>query len=117
MTKLINVDELKQYIGDCKCCEKCPNKGRKQYECYYDCKFPDYLTKEWERVLDEQPTVDAIPIDFIEKKIDEYREKEDQTKDEPLSGYFDWVRTSERRSLEWLLLDWKAEPDEQNEET
>ena len=63
---LIDVDTLKQYIGDCKCCDKCPNKGRKQYECYYDCKFPDYLTEEWERVLDEQPTVDAIPIEWIE---------------------------------------------------
>ena len=64
--------------------------------------------------VDPVQTVDAIPIDFIEKKIDEYREKEDQTKDEPLSGYFDWVRTSERRSLEWLLLEWKAER-EQND--
>ena len=59
--------------------------------------------------LDSAPVVEAVPIEFIEKKIDEYREKEDQTKDEPLSGYFEWVNTSERRSLEWLLLVWKAE--------
>lgn len=61
------------------------------------------------KAIDSVEPVDAIPIEFIENKIDEYREKEDQTKDEPLSGYFEWVRTSERRSLEWLLLDWKAE--------
>ena len=69
---LIDVDTLKQYIGDCKCCDKCPNKGRKQYECYYECNFPDYLTKEWERVLDEQPTVDAIPVQWLRKKQDEH---------------------------------------------
>ena len=80
MRKLIEVDMLKQYIGDCKCCDKCPNKEQKQYECYYNCKFPDYLTEEWERVLDEQPIIEAIPIDFIEKKIEEYREKEEKTK-------------------------------------
>jgi hypothetical protein len=67
--------------------------------------------------IESIPTVEAIPIDFIEKKIDEYREKEDRIKDEPLAGYFEWVRTIEKRSLEWLLLDWKAEPEEQNERT
>ena len=91
MTKLINVDELKQYIGDCKCCEKCPNKGRKQYECYYDCKFPDYLTKEWERVLDEQPTVEAIPIEWIKEWIEEHHEY------------------ASRVTITWLLDDWEQE--------
>lgn len=78
---LIDVDKLKQYIGDCKCCEKCPNKGRKQYECYYDCKFPDYLTEEWERVLDEQPTIDAIPIEWLYALA----EKKESEKDMKLS--------------------------------
>lgn len=109
---LIDVDSLKQYIGDCKCCDKCPKKNRKQHECYYDCKFPDYLTEEWERVLDEQPIVKAIPIDFIEKKIDEYREKEEKTKDVPLYGSFEWLRVNERLTLEQLLLEWYAEPEE-----
>ena len=66
---LIDVDTLKQYIGDCKCCDKCPNKRWYQYECYYECNFPDFLTEEWERVLDEQPTIEAIPIKWLEEKL------------------------------------------------
>ena len=96
---LIDVDELKQYIGDCKCCDKCPNKGRKQYECYYDCKFPDYLTEEWERVLDEQPTVDAIPIEWIEKYV------------ESCHGMF----KKDMRWIEIMVAWWKEEQEKQNE--
>lgn len=61
--------------------------------------------------LDSAPVVDAVPIEFIKKKIDKYREIEDQAKDDPLSEYFEL----ERYSLEWLLVDWKAEQRKQND--
>lgn len=78
------------------------------------CKSQDYMdgVKDALEYIDNLPTVDAIPIEFIKKKINKIREIEDQAKDEPLSAYFKLVRTSERCSLEWLLLDWKAEEQE-----
>ena len=57
--RLIDADVLKKYIDDCKCCEKCSMKMR---NCNDDCELPDFLTKQWERVIDEQPTVDAVPV-------------------------------------------------------
>lgn len=59
MTRLIDADKLKQYIDDCKCCEKCDKIG---FMCNDDCELPDFLTPQWERVLNEQPTVDAEPV-------------------------------------------------------
>lgn len=93
--KLINADKLEVH-------EQLSPLGNGMYESTFIVYKDD---------IDKQPTVDAIPVDFIKKKIDKYRKKEDQAKDEPLSGYFKWVSTSKRRSLEWLLLDWKAEQD------
>ena len=58
MTRLIDADVLKKYIDDCKCCEKCSNRMR---NCNEDCELPDFLTRQWERVIDEQPTVEAKP--------------------------------------------------------
>lgn len=57
--RLINADKLKQYIDDCECCEKCDKIG---FMCNDDCELPDFLTPQWERVLNEQPTVDAEPV-------------------------------------------------------
>lgn len=61
MTRLIDADVLKKYIDDCKCCEKCPEKMR---NCNDGCEFPDFLTRQWERAIDEQPTVEAIPARY-----------------------------------------------------
>lgn len=59
MVRLIDVDKLKQYIDDCECCKKCDKIG---FMCNDDCELPDFLTPQWERVLNEQPTVDADPV-------------------------------------------------------
>ena len=57
--RLIDADVLKKYIDDCKCCEKCSKRMR---NCNEDCELLDFLTRQWERVIDEQPTVEAKPI-------------------------------------------------------
>lgn len=49
----------KQYIDDCVCCEKCDKIG---FMCNEDCELPDCVTPQWERVLNEQQTVDAEPV-------------------------------------------------------
>lgn len=54
--RLIDADKLKEYIDDCECCKKCDKIG---FMCNDDCELPDILTPQWERVLNEQPTVDA----------------------------------------------------------
>lgn len=54
--RLIDADKLKEYIDDCECCKKCDKIG---FMCNDDCELPDFLTPQWERVLNEQPTVDA----------------------------------------------------------
>lgn len=51
--RLIDADALYQYMEDAAWCKNCPDK---KIGCYYDCKFPDCCTREWERVLNEQPT-------------------------------------------------------------
>ena len=63
MTRLIDVDKLKQYIDDCEFCEKC---NMESFRCYVGCELPDCVTPQWERVLNEQQPVDAIPIEWIE---------------------------------------------------
>lgn len=57
--RLIDVDALKSYIDACKVCENCTERS---VNCEYDCDMPDYLTPQIERILDEQPTIDAEPI-------------------------------------------------------
>lgn len=57
--RMIDADALKKYIDDCACCEKCQVKSCR---CDEDCDFPGFLTAQWERAIDEQPTVDAVPV-------------------------------------------------------
>ena len=57
--RLIDADKLKQYIDDCECCDKCDKIG---FMCNEHCELPDFLTHQWERVLNEQPTVEAEPV-------------------------------------------------------
>ena len=54
---LIDADALKKYLDDCVFCKKCPNKNKGNSYCTLDCKFPDYCDDEWQRVIDEQPTI------------------------------------------------------------
>ena len=59
MSRYIDADALKRYIDDCDVCTNCKEK---KLSCDIDCPMPDCLTKDWERVIDEQPTVDAVPV-------------------------------------------------------
>lgn len=93
MTRLIDVDKLKQYIDDCKCCEKC---NMISFRCDDYCEFPDFLTPQWERVLNEQQTVDAIPIEWIKEYI--------RTHPASTDIYF-----------KWMIDEWKEEQEKQND--
>lgn len=62
--RLIDANALKRYIDDAEFCIKCQ---KKKLCCDIDCPFPDGLTKEWERAINEQPTVDAVPVDAVEQ--------------------------------------------------
>ncbi len=93
MTRLIDADELKQYIDDCKCCEKCDKIG---FMCNEHCELPDFLTLQWERVLNEQPTVDAIPTAWILDWI-QYMEQ--------YYGYYTEI-------IHAMLEDWRTERNE-----
>lgn len=63
MDRLISAETLKLWIDNCGCCGNCKKTGQ---FCYQNCDFPDSLTDEWERAIDEQPTVEAIPIEWLE---------------------------------------------------
>jgi hypothetical protein len=58
---------MKKYVDGCEFCNNCQNKKNR---CAYDCVLPDYLTSEWERVIEEQPTVDAVPVKHGKWTID-----------------------------------------------
>lgn len=59
MTRLIDANKLKMYFDTCQFCEKCPDIA---FMCQISCEFPNILTPQWERAIDEQPTVDAVPV-------------------------------------------------------
>jgi hypothetical protein len=52
--RLIDENALKKYISDCDCCIGCKNQG---YGCAAECKFPDYLDEDMERMINSQPTI------------------------------------------------------------
>ena len=52
--RLIDADALKKYIDDCDCCVGCEDES---YGCAYKCKCPDYLDKDMERIINNQPTI------------------------------------------------------------
>lgn len=52
--RLIDADALKKYIDDCDCCVGCEDES---YGCSYKCKCPDYLDKDMERIINNQPTI------------------------------------------------------------
>ena len=52
--RLIDADALKEYLENCMCCDNCPDS---KLNCDIDCPLPNFLTKEWERVINEQPTI------------------------------------------------------------
>ena len=99
MTRLIDANKLKMYIDTCRFCEKCPNIA---FMCQRSCELPDCLTSQWERVIDEQPTVDAIPIEWIRawhnKPISEESKKV--------------AEQCEYDIIEWLIAEWAERKEE-----
>lgn len=57
--RLIDSDALKLAFENCEVCKKCPSASAR---CVYECTEPDSLTAGIERVIDAQPTVDAVPV-------------------------------------------------------
>lgn len=57
MARLIDADALKESIDNCDICNICPDKD---VRCSYDCGFPDVLDYKWEKLIDAQPTIDAV---------------------------------------------------------
>ena len=62
MARLIDADKFKQYIDNEECCEKCKVSG---VMCDLDCEISMTMKVQWERIIDEQPTVDAVPVEWI----------------------------------------------------
>ncbi len=80
----IDADALKRYIDDCDVCTNCKEK---KLLCDIDCPMPDCLTKDWERVIDEQATVDAVPVVRCRECI--HRDPEDHRCD---CGGHEWLK-------------------------
>ena len=57
--RLIDADALKLAFENCEVCKKCPSASDR---CAYECTEPDTLTPGIERVINAQPTVDAVPV-------------------------------------------------------
>ena len=62
--RLIDADKLKESFNNAEVCNGCPDA---ELRCNYDCKEPDFLTDGIERVIDMQPTVDAVPVVYCEE--------------------------------------------------
>nr|WP_294371949.1 hypothetical protein [uncultured Ruminococcus sp.] len=57
--RLIDADKLKSAFETCDICKECPSTSAR---CAYECTEPDFLTPGIRRVIDAQPTVDAVPV-------------------------------------------------------
>lgn len=57
--RLIDADKLKSAFETCDICKECLSKSAR---CAYECTEPDFLTPGIRRVIDAQPTVDAVPV-------------------------------------------------------
>ena len=57
--RLIDADKLKSAFETYDICKECPSKSDR---CTYECTEPDFLTPGIRRVIDAQPTVDAVPV-------------------------------------------------------
>ena len=59
MARLIDADKLKESIDNCDICDMCSDKG---IRCSFNCDFPDALDYKWEKLIDAQPTIDAVEV-------------------------------------------------------
>ena len=59
--RLIDADAFKKYLDDCDCCKNCTDGAKRMYICY-DCPLPDCCDYRWERIINEQSTIDAVPV-------------------------------------------------------
>lgn len=57
--RLIDADTLKLAFENCEVCKACPSTSARGA---YECTEPDSLTAGIERVIDAQPTCDAVPV-------------------------------------------------------
>ena len=57
--RLIDADKLKSAFETYDICKECPSKSAR---CTYECTEPDFLTPGIRRVIDAQPSVDAVPV-------------------------------------------------------
>ena len=70
------------------------------------------VTEYVKKQIDAQPTVDAIPISFIQQEIDRYYKDESITTTGTLNN---WIFRSKRLGLQYLIERWKQEQEKQNE--
>jgi hypothetical protein len=66
--------------------------------------------KLFENVLDEQPTIDAIPIEFIEKRIAELKKLNEH--EFIANGGYTSPSDYEQWELERLIRDWREQNDQ-----
>ena len=59
--RLIDADAFKKYLDDCDCCKNCTDGAKRMYICV-DCQLPDCCDYRWERIINEQSTIDAVPV-------------------------------------------------------
>lgn len=59
--RLIDADAFKKYLDDCDCCKNCTDGAKRMYICD-DCPLPDCCDYRWERIINEQSTIDAVPV-------------------------------------------------------
>ena len=70
------------------------------------------VTEYVKKQIDAQPTVDAIPVSFIQQEIDGYYKDEAVTVPGTI---INWVIRSKRLGLQYLIERWKAEQEKQND--
>ena len=102
MTRYIDVDNLSKEMYE-EAFEKDSDLQRWDSGCWIRYKL-------FENVLDAQPTIEAIPIEFIQKRID--RLKEINERIFIANGGFTSPSDYEQWELERLIRDWRAQNDE-----
>ena len=70
------------------------------------------VTEYVKKQIDAQPTVDAIPVSFIQQEIDGYYEDEAVT---TTNTIIHWIIQSKRIGLQYLIERWKQEQEKEND--
>lgn len=68
--RLIDADAFKRYLDDG---DECINCQKKEMFCSYHCELDNVESNQFERIIDEQPTIDAVEVKHGEwLKTDEF---------------------------------------------